>query len=44
MNNIDVADLKQKAAGRWPEILASLGGIPAEVLDGKRFIARDAVA
>ena len=35
MSNIDVVDLKEKAAGRWPEMLASLGGISADTLDGK---------
>ena len=32
---MDVATIKQAAAGRWPEILTTLGGIPAEVLDGQ---------
>ncbi len=35
MNKIDVAALKQQAAGRWREVLSALGGIPAEVLDGR---------
>jgi 5S rRNA maturation endonuclease (ribonuclease M5) len=34
-NQIDVAVLKQQAAGRWLEILSALGGCPAELLDGK---------
>jgi phage/plasmid primase-like uncharacterized protein len=32
---MDVATIKQAARGRWSEILAALGGIPAEVLDGQ---------
>jgi hypothetical protein len=32
---IVVADIKRRAAGRWPEILATLGGIDAALLDGK---------
>jgi len=32
---LDVAGVKQAAAGRWPEILAKLGGIEPEVLDGR---------
>ncbi len=31
----DTAQLKFAARGRWPEILSSLGNIPAEHLDGK---------
>jgi hypothetical protein len=31
--NLD--DLKQRAAGRWPEILAKLGNVPKEILDGR---------
>ena len=32
---IDVEALKQRAAARWPEVLSALGGVPADVLDGK---------
>ena len=32
---IDVEALKGQAAGRWPEMLSALGGVPADVLDGK---------
>ncbi|MGA2060002.1 MAG: primase-helicase zinc-binding domain-containing protein [Thermoguttaceae bacterium] len=32
---IDVEALKKQAAGRWPEILLILGGISADILDGK---------
>lgn len=32
---IDVEAIKAAAVGRWPDILASLGGIPLEILDGK---------
>jgi phage/plasmid primase-like uncharacterized protein len=32
---IDVAALKQQAAGRWPELLTALGGVGADLLDGK---------
>ena len=32
---VDVATIKRAAAGRRPKILTSLGGIPAELLDGK---------
>ena len=32
---MNVLTIKVAAAGRWPEILAALGGIPAEVLDGQ---------
>ncbi len=28
-------ELKRMAAGRWPEILQALGGLPSELLDGK---------
>ncbi|MGI6417834.1 MAG: DUF3987 domain-containing protein [Thermoguttaceae bacterium] len=28
-------ELKRMAAGRWPEILRALGGLPGELLDGK---------
>jgi hypothetical protein len=28
-------ELKRMAAGRWPEILRALGGLPSELLDGK---------
>ncbi|NLF09476.1 MAG: AAA family ATPase [Pirellulaceae bacterium] len=35
MSRIDVAALKGQAAGRWPEVLSALGGVPADVLDGK---------
>ena len=31
----DAATIKRAAAGKWPEILSSLGGISAEILDGK---------
>ena len=31
----DIVALKRAAAGRWSEILARLGGIPAEILDGQ---------
>ena len=30
----DLDLIRQAAKGRWPEILASLGGLPADVLDG----------
>ncbi|MBN1588362.1 MAG: hypothetical protein JW888_02495 [Pirellulales bacterium] len=33
--NIDMETLKQRAAGRWPELLSTLGNISADVLDGK---------
>ena len=33
--NRDVTTLKQMATGRWLEILASLGGISVELLDGR---------
>ena len=32
---IEVTDLKHRAAGRWPEILAHVANIPAELLDGQ---------
>jgi hypothetical protein len=32
---IDVEALKRQAAGRWPEILSAVGGVPREILDGK---------
>ena len=32
---IDVEALKGQAAGRWRELLSTLGGVPADVLDGK---------
>ena len=32
---IDVAAVKAAAAGRWPEIVSSIGGIPADILDGR---------
>ena len=32
---VDVAELKHEAAGRWPEILAALGGVPRDILDGQ---------
>jgi archaellum biogenesis ATPase FlaH len=35
MSKIDVAALKQQAAGRWPAVLSALGGVPADALDGK---------
>ena len=35
---IDIAGIKQAAAGRWPEILQNLGGCRAELLDGKLFV------
>jgi len=31
-----VEEIKRAAADRWPEILTSIGGIPAELLDGKK--------
>ena len=31
----DVAHLKQLARGRWPEVLSELGGVDAELFDGK---------
>jgi hypothetical protein len=31
----DVTELKNRAAGQWPQILADVGGIPAELLDGR---------
>jgi len=33
---MDANDVKQRAAGRWREILAALGGIDAGILDGKK--------
>ena len=33
--SIDANDVKQAAAGKWPEILTTLGGIPPESLNGK---------
>jgi len=30
------SDIKQAAAGRWREILSSLGGIPSDILDGSK--------
>jgi hypothetical protein len=33
---IDVAALKPQAAGRWPELLTALGGVGADLLDGKK--------
>jgi len=32
---VEASEVKQAAAGRWPEILSVLGGIPAEILDGR---------
>ena len=32
---IDVEALKGQAAGRWREMLSTLGGVSADVLDGK---------
>jgi len=32
---IDVEALKGQAAGRWRELLSTLGGVPADILDGK---------
>ena len=32
---IDVEALKRQAAGRWPELLSTLGGVSADILDGK---------
>jgi hypothetical protein len=32
---MNVEAMKQHAAGRWPEILATVGGASAEILDGK---------
>ena len=31
----DVAEFKRVAAGRWPQILTAVAGIPADVLDGQ---------
>ncbi len=31
----DVADIKRQASGRWIEILKAVGGIDAEILDGR---------
>ena len=31
----DVGAVKQSAHGRWPEILAALGGVNPELLDGR---------
>src|SRR5262245_54458873 len=31
----DVSTIKAAAAGRWPEILIAVAGIPAELLDGR---------
>lgn len=30
----NVAAIKQAAAGRWPEILSALSGLPIELFDG----------
>lgn len=35
MPRIDVATLKETAAGRWQEMLSQLGGIDRDLLDGK---------
>ena len=35
VNRSDIDGLKAACRGRWPEILSRLGGIPAEVLDGR---------
>lgn len=32
---IDAQEVKREAAGRWPEILSSVAGLPREALDGK---------
>ena len=32
---IDVEALKGQVAGRWPELLSTLGGVAADILDGK---------
>lgn len=32
---IDLDDLKSQAAGRWPELLTRIAGVPSEILDGK---------
>ena len=32
---LDKEDVRQAAAGRWPEILTNVGGIESDVLDGK---------
>ena len=34
-HQFDVAELKAAASGRWPEILATVGGIAPGILDGK---------
>ena len=34
---IDKDQVKQAARGRWPEILPTLGGISAEILDGRHY-------
>ncbi len=31
----EAAAIKQSASGRWPEVISRLGGIPAEILDGR---------
>ena len=31
---LDIDSLKRAAAGRWGEILSTLGGVPADILDG----------
>ena len=31
VNKIDVATLKQQAAGRWPELLTNIGGLQSEI-------------
>ena len=31
----DIAEIKRRAAGRWPEIVPALTIIPADVLDGR---------
>lgn len=32
---LDIAAIKHAAAGRWPDILCRIGGLPCELLDGK---------
>jgi hypothetical protein len=33
--SIDTEAVRTAASGRWPEIIASVGNVPAEILDGK---------
>ena len=32
---LDAAEIRERARGRWPEILTAVGGVPPEILDGK---------